>query len=64
MAPFELLATLRTLCEISEDEIMGLFEYDLRMLTGYQFVLAALPAQGFERLPRILQDTRLLPARP
>ena len=60
---FELLASLRQLGEISNNEILGLFEYDLTMLTKHQFVLDALPAQGFDRLPQLLQATRLLPAR-
>lgn len=57
---FELMASLRQLGEISNDEILGLFEYDLRLLTKHRFVLDALPAQGFERLPQLLQQTKLI----
>ncbi len=60
---FELLASLRVLGEISDHEIIGLFEYDLKMLTAHPFILQALPAQGFERLPKMLQATKLLPKR-
>lgn len=38
-------------------------KYDLKMLTAHPFILQALPAQGFERLPKMLQATKLLPKR-
>jgi hypothetical protein len=60
---FELMASLRELREISDEEILGLFEYDLRLLTKHRFILDALPVQGFERLPKLLQQTRLIASR-
>ncbi|MDP9201922.1 MAG: hypothetical protein M3P26_08365, partial [Gemmatimonadota bacterium] len=44
---FELLASLRKLRQISDDEIVGLFDYDLRMIATHQFVIDALRPQGF-----------------
>ncbi|HWC73032.1 MAG TPA: hypothetical protein VG454_03770 [Gemmatimonadales bacterium] len=58
---FELLASLRRLGQISDKEILALFEYDLRMITRHGFIIDALAPQGFERLPELLRSTRLLP---
>ncbi|MBI4502431.1 MAG: hypothetical protein HY700_14875 [Gemmatimonadetes bacterium] len=58
---FELLASLRQLGQISDSEILALFEYDLRMLTNHRFITDSLIAQGFERLPQLLRTTGLLP---
>lgn len=57
---FEFLASLRQLRQISDREILSLFEYDLRMLMDRDFVLAALKPQGFENLDELLGR---LPAR-
>lgn len=58
---FEFLASLRQLRQISNKEILTLFEYDLRMVTRHQFIIDALAPQGFERLPELLRSTKLLP---
>lgn len=58
---FELLASLRKLRQISDDEIVGLFEYDLRMIAGHQFIVDALRPQGFERLSDLIQTGLFLP---
>ena len=44
---FELLASLRKLGQISDEEIIGLFDYDLRMIAQQQFIVDALRPQGF-----------------
>jgi hypothetical protein len=51
---FEFLASLRRLRQISDKEMLALFEYDLRMLGDHAFVLAALKPQGFEHLAELL----------
>ena len=51
---FELLASLRRLRQISDDEILSLFEYDLRMLADREFIVSALKPQGFEHLSELL----------
>ena len=58
---FELLASLRRLRQISDEEILGLFDYDLRLLAQHQFIMDALRPQGFEQLHELLQRIRLLP---
>ncbi len=60
---FELLSSLRGLGEISDDEIIALFEYDLRMLKEHDFIISDLPDQGFERLSKLLGNKRLLSPR-
>ncbi len=60
---FELLASLRRLDQISDREIIGLFEYDLRMIAGNQFIVDALRPQGFERLSDLVDTIPLLPRR-
>lgn len=60
---FELLASLRKLGQISDEEIIGLFEYDLRMIAGHQFVVDALRPQGFERLSELIRTVPSLPRR-
>lgn len=52
---FELLAGLRLLGQISDEEIIGLFDYDLRLIKQHEFVAAALRPQGFERLAALLE---------
>ncbi len=56
---FELLASLRKLGQISDEEIIGLFEYDLRMIAQQQFVIDALRPQGFERLSDLIRTPAL-----
>jgi hypothetical protein len=58
---FELLASLRKLGQISDEEIIGLFDYDLRMIAQHQFVVDALRPQGFERLADLLRTGPFLP---
>jgi hypothetical protein len=57
---FELLASLRQLRQISDEEIVGLFDYDLRLLKQHRFIVDALRPQGFERLSALLQAPQLL----
>ncbi len=57
---FELMASLNQLGEISDQEIVGLLEYDLSLLSEHRFILDALGAQGFERLPQLLQQTKFI----
>lgn len=52
---FELLAGLRLLGQISDEEIIGLFDYDLRLIKQHEFVAASLRPQGFERLAALLE---------
>lgn len=58
---FELLASLRKLDQISDEEIIGLFEYDLRMIAANQFVVELLRPQGFERLADLVRTGTFLP---
>ncbi len=58
---FELLASLRKLGQISDEEIVGLFEYDLRMIAGHEFIIDALRPQGFERLSDLIRTGPFLP---
>jgi hypothetical protein len=58
-----LLASLRKLGQISDDEIIGLFDYVLRMIAEQQFVVDALRPQGFERLSDLLRSGPFLPRR-
>jgi len=53
---FELLAGLRLLGQISDEEIVGLFDYDLRLIKQHEFVANALNPQGFERLAALLES--------
>ena len=57
---FEFLAGLRGLGQISDDEIIGLFDYDLRLLRQHELIMNALRPQGFERLADLLTPGRLL----
>jgi hypothetical protein len=58
---FELLAGLRLLGQISNEEIIGLFDYDLRLIKQHEFIVAALRPQGFERLAELLEAQNFLP---
>ena len=58
---FELLAGLRGLGQISDDEIIGLFDYDLRLIRQHAFIVAALRPQGFERLADLIASKHFLP---
>ena len=57
---FELLAGLRGLGQISDDEIIGLFDYDLRLIRQHAFIVAALRPQGFERLADLIMAKHFL----
>jgi hypothetical protein len=56
-----LLAGLRGLGQISDEEIIGLFDYDLRLIKQQDFIVAALRPQGFERLAELLTSKHFLP---
>jgi hypothetical protein len=56
---FEHLASLRELGQISKEEVLTLFEYDLALVSQHPFVVQCLARQGFERLPQLLRDPRL-----
>ena len=56
---FELLARLHELGQISNDEIIALFEYDLRLIASHPFILETLNTQGFEHLPQLLKKIKL-----
>jgi hypothetical protein len=58
---FELLASLRSLGQISDEEISALFEYDIRMIADQHFILDALRPQGFERLSDLIRTIPFLP---
>ena len=58
---FEFLAGLRGLGQISDEEIIGLFDYDLRLITQHDFIMSTLRPQGFERLADLVASGRLLP---
>jgi hypothetical protein len=45
-----------------QDRFVGLFDYDLRLLTKHQFIVQVLEPQGFERRGELLRATRLLPS--
>ena len=52
---FELLAGLRELKQISDKEIKGLFDYDLKLIREHKFIVDVLKPQGFERLDALLK---------
>jgi|SRR5438093_2957385 len=58
---FELLAGLRLLGQITNEEILGLFDYDLTLVAQHRFITDCLKPQGFERLFNLLSNVRLLP---
>ena len=58
---FELLASLRKLRQITDEEIIVLFDYDLHMIADEQFIVDALRPQGFERLADLLRTGPFLP---
>ncbi|HVX39245.1 MAG TPA: hypothetical protein VHB25_06695 [Gemmatimonadaceae bacterium] len=51
---FEFLAGLRELDQITNEEITGLFDYDLRLLAHHDFIMRALEPEGFEKLAALL----------
>lgn len=53
---FELLASLKKLKEITDDEVTALFQYDLELIAGHEFIVHGLKSQGFERLPELLKS--------
>jgi len=58
---FELLASLRKLRQITDEEIIVLFDYDLRTISEQPFIVDALRPQGFERLADLLRTGPFLP---
>jgi len=54
-----LLVGLRQLGQISDKEIVRLFDYDLRLIRRHTFVMKALDPEGFDGLEQLLQDVRL-----
>lgn len=59
---FELLAGLRELKQISDAEIKGLFDYDLKLIREHEFIINILKPQGFERLDALLKTSSFLQA--
>ena len=55
---FELLASLATLKQLKSEEILKLFEYDLKLIKESRFVMNALRPQRFEH-PEFAGDNRL-----
>jgi len=55
---FELLAGLRQLGQISDDEIVRLFDYDLRLIKRQEFIMVALEPEGFDGLANLLNTVR------
>ena len=55
---FELLASLRKLKQISDDEMIALFQYDLDMISQQEFIVNAVNCQGFERLALLIESRR------
>jgi hypothetical protein len=56
---FELLAGLRQLKQISDKEIVRLFDYDLRLMKRQEFIMNALEPEGFDGLDNLLKTVRL-----
>ncbi len=56
---FELLAGLRELGQISDEEIVRLFDYDLRLIKRQEFIVKALEPEGFDGLAQLLDTLRL-----
>jgi hypothetical protein len=54
---FEFLAGLRKLNQISDDEIIGLFDYDLKLIRRTDFIGDTLREHGYERLADLLDRT-------
>ena len=55
---FEFLAGLRKLNQISDDEIIGLFDYDLSLIREHDYIAQSLESQGYERLNALIASTR------
>ncbi len=55
---FELLAGLRQLRQISDEEIVRLFDYDLRLIKRQAFIMDALDPEGFDGLVNLLATVR------
>jgi hypothetical protein len=58
---FEFLAGLRQLGQISDSEIVRLFDYDLKLIKGKEFIRAALEPEGFDGLAQLLRTVPLQP---
>ncbi|MBI5308715.1 MAG: hypothetical protein HZB37_10395 [Planctomycetes bacterium] len=57
---FEFVATLRQLRQLSIREIRMMFDYYLRQLGDYDFILTYLKDQGFEGLTALVREVREL----
>lgn len=55
---FEFLAGLRQLGQISDKEIIRLFDYDLRLIRKQEFIMNALDPEGFDGLVILLRTVR------
>lgn len=55
---FELLAGLKQLGQISDKEIVRLFDYDLRLIQRQEFIMKALDPEGFDGLAHLLRTVR------
>ena len=55
---FEFLAGLRQLGQISDKEIVRLFDYDLRLIRRQEFIMNALDPEGFDGLAILLRTVR------
>lgn len=55
---FELLAGLRQLRQISDEEIVQLFDYDLRLIKRQAFIMNSLDPEGFDGLVNLLATVR------
>lgn len=60
---FELMASLRELVRFRMRRYSAYLSTILDCFTKHRFILDALPVQGFERLPKLLQQTRLIASR-
>jgi hypothetical protein len=56
---FEFLAGLRQLHQISDSEIVRLFDYDLRLIRRHDFIMKALDPEGFDGLANLLHTVDL-----
>ena len=61
---FELLAGLRQLRQISDEEILRLLDYDLRLIKSREFIQRALEPEGFDGLAQLLTSLPLATTTP
>lgn len=55
---FEMLASLKELKQLSNKEIVALFEYDLRTIYNNHHIMSILRSQSFESLCRLLSELK------